>query len=113
MTLIEIFTDYVFNKQDLREYVKKRKSINERGEFNDSQLILAQENLESLKKENILIYNLMYDTLRQYVKSNEGETIEYPINFIREILTLNKNGCTAQKMYESYKTGLNHYHHNM
>lgn len=113
MSLIEIFTDFVYNKKDLTEYVQIRKNIKERGEFNDASLIQAQENLGQLKKENILIYDCMYDTLREYVKLGHGESIEYPINFIREILTLSENGCTAQKMYENYKSGLTHYHHDV
>ncbi|MFT5662565.1 MAG: hypothetical protein ACI9TV_003222 [Sulfurimonas sp.] len=111
MSLIEIFTDYIYDKKDLREYVKQRKNINERGEFNDASLIEAQENLERLKKEDILTYNAMYDTLREYVKLGHGEITEYPINFIREFLKLYKGDYTVKKMYENYKSGLKHYHH--
>ena len=34
--LIDVFTDFIRNKKDLREYVEKRKRINERGEFNNN-----------------------------------------------------------------------------
>ena len=111
MLLIELFTDYVFNQKDLREYVEKRKHINERGEFNDSLLLQAADNLEKLEKENRDIYDLMYVTLQEYVKLDRGHTMEYPINFIREILKLSKDGYSAQEMYEDYKNGLKHYHH--
>ena len=111
MTLIEIFTDYVFNRKDLRKYVEERKNVNERGEFNDATLILAQENLERLKKEELGIYTFMYVTLQEYVNLNNGQTIEYPINFIREISKLYRKGYTPKKMYENYKSGLKHYHH--
>lgn len=52
MSLIETFTDYVLNRKSLKEYVEVRKTINERGEFNDAKLIQAEENLQRLKKKN-------------------------------------------------------------
>ena len=113
MLLIELFTDYVFNKKDLVEYVELRKSINERGEFNDGLLIQAAKNLEHLKVENHQVYKEMYETLDKYVKANKGFTMEYPINFIRQILKLDKNGYSAKKMLEDYKNELKHYHHNV
>ena len=51
MSLIELFTDYVLNRKNLKEYVELRKTIHERGEFNDSKLIQAEENLQRLKSE--------------------------------------------------------------
>jgi hypothetical protein len=109
MTLIEIFTDYVFNKKDLRKYVEERKAIKERGEFNDGLLIQAQENLERLKTEDNEIYELMYETLQEYVNLDCGHTIEYPINFIKEILKLYKNDASAEKICKIYKMGLEHH----
>lgn len=113
MLLIELFKDYIFNKKDLVEYVELRKSINERGEFNDALLIQAAKNLEHLKTEDTQVYQEMYETLNEYVKSNEGLSIEIPINFIRQILKLDKNGYSAKKMLEDYKNELKHYHHNV
>jgi hypothetical protein len=110
MLLIELFSDYVRNKKSLKVYVEKRKSINERGEFNDKTLFDAQECLEKLQKEEPDIYILMYETLSEYYKQGEGHTIEYPINFIRQILQICRNNISAQKVYESYKKGLNHYY---
>ena len=106
MLLIEMFTDYVYNKKDLREYVQKRRDMNERGEFNDATLILAQENLERLKKEDPLIYNAMYDVLRQYVKLDYEQPLEYPIDFVRIVSKLYKQRFTPEKMYANYKGGL-------
>ncbi len=109
MTLIELFTDYVRNQKSLKEYVEKRKTINGRGEFNDATLIQAEEDLQRLKKENPKIYDLMYETLNEYYKKDEGYTLEYPIDFVREILKIYQNNIPAQKVYESYKEGLNHF----
>lgn len=108
MTLIELFTDYVRNKKSLKEYVEKRKNINTRGEFNDKTLVQAEEDLIRLKKEDPKIYELMYETLSQYYKDDPGCTIEYPINFIREISKIYQKGIPAQKVYESYLKGLKH-----
>ena len=110
MSLIEIFSDYVYNKKDLGEYVEQRRNINERGEFNDAQLIQAEKNLQRLKKEDPAIYTLMYSTLDEYVRMDRGHTIEYPINFIREVLNLYKDGSSADKVHENYKRGLTHQH---
>lgn len=108
MTLIELFTDYVRNKKDLKEYVELRKKINTRGEFNDKTLIQAAEDLQRLKQEEPEIYELMYETLNKYYEGNKGLTVEYPIDFIREILKIYQKGTPAHKVYESYKKGLNH-----
>ena len=107
MLLIELFSDFIFNRKDLREYVELRKDINERGEFNDQMLIRVQENLERLKQEDNDILELMYKTLDEYVKDNRGVAVEYPINFARAILTLYKKK-SAKKVYEDYNNGLNH-----
>jgi len=108
MTLIELFTEYVREKKSLKEYVEKRKSIDARGEFNDKTLLQAQEDLEKLQKDNPEVYALMYDTLEQYYEEDNGYTVEYPIDFIREILKIYQNHIPAQEVYESYKKGLNH-----
>lgn len=109
MSLIEIFGDYVFNKKDLREYVQKRAELNERGEFNDETLILAQENLERLEREDPEIYNAMYETLREYKRLRYNQPLEYPIDFIRIVSRLYKQRFTPEKMYANYRGGLNHH----
>ena len=108
MSLIEMFTDYVYNKKDLREYVQKRKNLHGRGEFNDATLILAQENLERLKEENPKMYDAMYDTLEEYVKLGNEQPLEYPIDFIRIVSRLYKQRFTVEKMYTAYRAGLQH-----
>ncbi len=109
MLLIELFSDHVFNRKSLADYVEIRKSINQRGEFNDQLLIRAEENLQRLKKEDNKVYEMMYETLKEYQKLDRGCSVEYPINFITEILKLYKNHKTPQKVYEDYKNGLTHY----
>lgn len=109
MTLIELFTDYVRNKKDLREYVQKRKSIDTRGVFNDATLIQAQEDLERLQSEEPKFYELMYQTLERYYQEDRGYTIEYPIDFIRNILKIYQNNIPASEVYEGYVAGLNHH----
>ncbi len=111
MLLIEIFKDHVLNRKSLKDYVELRKSINERGEFNDMTLIQAEDNLQRLKREDNAIYELMYKTLQEYIKQNRGHTIEYPINFIREILKLYKNHLSPEQIYKNYKSGLEHPSH--
>lgn len=108
MTLIELFTDYVRNKKDLKEYVELRKEINTRGEFNDKTLIQASVDLQRLQKENPEIYERMYQTLNQYYAQDEGYTIEYPVDFIREILKIYQKNIPAEKVYQCYIKGLNH-----
>lgn len=108
MTLIELFTDYVRNQKDLKEYVELRKDINTRGEFNDKTLMQAAEDLQRLKKEEPEIYTLMYDTLNKYYELDEGHTVEYPIDFVREILKIYQRGIPAKKVYECYTKGLEH-----
>jgi hypothetical protein len=105
--LIEIFTDFIRNKKDLREYVALRKGIHGRGEFNDATLIRAQENLERLKKENPEIYNKMYEVLEEVFKRDEGNYIDYPLDFTREILKM-FHSQSLESIYEEYKAVLSH-----
>lgn len=100
MLLIEIFTDHVLNRKSLKEYVEIRKTINERGEFNDAKLIQAQENLERLKNEEPEVYEGMYATLAKIYARNAGLTIEYPLDFIRQILRMYKTNLTPTQVYE-------------
>ena len=113
MSLIETFTDYVLNRKSLKEYVEVRKTINERGEFNDAKLIQAQENLERLKAEESEVYEGMYATLAKIYARNSGLTIEYPLDFVRQILRMYKTSLTPKQVYEEYKRVLEHYHHDV
>lgn len=108
MTLIELFTDYVRNEKDLKEYVEKRKHINTRGEFNNETLIQAAEDLERLRREEPEIYALMYKTLDKYYEADSGDVIEYPIDFVRQILKIYQKNIPAKKVYECYVKGLDH-----
>jgi len=108
MSLIEIFSDHVYNKKSLKDYVEIRKSIQERGEFNDETLCAAEDNLQKLKEEDPEIYELMYDTLQEYVRLDMGHPTEYPIDFIREILKMYKGSKSTREIYENYKAGLSH-----
>ena len=110
--LIEMFTDYIRNRKDLREYVEKRKTIHERGEFNDAALITVQENLERLKAENPDIYEKMYEVLEEVFERNVGQVVDYPLDFVREILKLYKNR-SPEKIYEEYKAVLEHKYQTM
>lgn len=113
MSLIEIFTDHVLNKKSLKDYVEIRKTIHERGEFNDASLIRAEENLQRLKREEPEIYAHMYETLRKIYKRNSGLFIEYPLDFVRQILKMYKNSLSVQQVYEEYTRTLDHYHHDV
>ncbi len=113
MSLIEIFTDYVLNRKNLKEYVDVRKTIHERGEFNDAKLIQAQENLDRLKAEDPEVYEGMYATLAKIYARNAGLTVEYPIEFTRQILRMYKSSLTPKQVYEEYKRVLEHYHHDI
>lgn len=108
MTLIDVFTDYIVNKKSLVDYVEVRKTMNERGEFNDQKLIRIQEHLERLKTEEPEIYKGMYAVLAEIMRRDEGYYVEYPINFARAILKMYENGVTAKKVYEEYKQTLHH-----
>jgi hypothetical protein len=108
MTLIELFTDYVRNKKSLKTYVEERKNFNTCGEFNDQTLIRADKYLQRLKREDPHICALMYETLEAYYEEDRGHFVEYPINFVRQILQIYDNDIPAQKVYEIYKEGLMH-----
>jgi hypothetical protein len=106
--LIEIFTDYIRNKKNLRDYVEIRKHVNERGEFNDTKLIRIQENLERLKEEEPEIYNGMYEVLEEVFKYDAGLSSEYPLDFAREILKMYNTHQSPKDIYEEYKMVLKH-----
>jgi len=108
MKLIDIFTDYVRNRKSLVDYIEVRKTLHERGEFNDQKLIHAQENLLRLKKEDPELLEAFYDVLDETFRRDQGHTIEYPLTFIREILKLYTTS-TPQKIFEEYKRSLDHY----
>lgn len=111
MSLIEIFTDYVLNRKSLKDYVEVRKTIHERGEFNDASLIRAEENLQRLKSEEPEIYEGMYETLNAIYKRNTGLMIEYPLDFVRQILKMYNGPLTPKQVYDEYRRMLEHYHH--
>lgn len=108
MLLIEIFTDYIVNKKSLKEYVELRKTINQRGEFNDATLLQADENLQRLKQENPEIYDTMYAILSEVMRRDQGHTVEYPLDFTREILKLYKGKMTPEEVCEEYRHILEH-----
>ncbi|OHD94259.1 MAG: hypothetical protein A2019_05880 [Sulfurimonas sp. GWF2_37_8] len=112
MSLINIFNDYIVNKKSLKHYIEVRKTLNERGEFNDALLAKAQDNLDRLKSENEAIYDGMYEVLYEIIKRDEGYHVEYPINFTREVLKLYEHGNTPQKVYEEYKRSIEHHGNN-
>ncbi len=109
MRLIDLFSHYIRNQKDLLEYIEKRKNINERGEFNDATLKKAAQKLERLKEEYPDIYNGMHETLEEYYKRDEGHYVEYPINFLRQILMMFENHVTVEQVYKSYTKGLDHH----
>ena len=108
MTLIEIFTDYVVHKKSLVDYVNIRKSLSQRGEFNDETLLLAQENLDRLAKEDKEILDEMYAILFKIIKLDRGHFVEYSLDFIREILKLYKNATQPKDVLKSYREILTH-----
>lgn len=108
MSLIEIFTDHILNKKSLKDYVQIRKSLNERGEFNDGELIQAEENLQRLKRNDPIIYKKMYELLAEIFTCDVGHKVEYPINFIREVLRMYEPHTPPKKVYEEYKQVLEH-----
>ena len=105
--LIDIFTDYIRNKKDLRNYIELRKGINERGEFNNDELLQIQENLERLQKENPEIYTKMYEVLEEIYEKDEGNYIDYPLNFAKTILDMDKMD-SQEDMYSKYQSELRH-----
>lgn len=109
MMLIEIFTDYVVNRKSLKEYVEVRRRINERGEFNDRTLIRVEDDLLRLKHEDPETYEAMYATLEEIMCRDEGHLVEYPINFIKQILRIYEGGVPAKKVLQSYREVLEHH----
>lgn len=105
--LIEIYSDFIRNKKDLRDYIELRKTIHGRGEFNDNKLLKIQENLEKLKAENPEIYEKMYAVLEEVYKRDEGNFVDYPLDFSREILKMFQNQ-SLESIYEEYKATLAH-----
>ena len=108
MTLIEIFTDYVVNKKSLLEYIEVRKTMNERGEFSDAKLKRAQENLDRLALEEKEILDEMYSIFFQIIKLDKGHFVEYPIDFIEEILKVYQNHVEPKDILRNYKQILTH-----
>lgn len=108
MGLIEIFTDHIRNRKSLEEYVEIRKSIHERGEFNDASLIQAEKNLQRLKSEDPEIYELMYDVLEEVYRQDLGCYVEYPIMFTKNVLRLYDGIHTPRQVYEEYRNILDH-----
>ena len=105
--LIEIFTDFIRNHKDLREYVEIRKTIHERGEFNDATLIHIQENLERLQREDPKIYEKMYAVLEAVFENDAGQRVDYPLDFARAIFQMFQNR-SLETIYEEYKAILQH-----
>jgi hypothetical protein len=105
--LIEIFIDYIRNRKDLRKYVVKRKTIQERGEFNDVTLLQIQENLERLRVENPDIYEKMYEVLETVFENDAGQRVDYALNFARQMSKMFKNK-TPEEIYKQYKAVLKH-----
>lgn len=110
MSLIEIFTDYIVKRKSLRDYVEVRKTINARGEFNDETLLLAQDTLDRLGREEPELLEKMYALLGEIIAQDEGHKVEYPLNFTRQILRCAKEGATLQKVYEDYRQTLSHHY---
>lgn len=108
MTLVELFTDYIVNRKDLRKYVEERKTLNERGEFNDTKLITAQENLEKLKKDDLKTYEQMYMILDKIIKDDRGHYVEYSIDFTKAILKMYNGHSTPKEVCEEYQKELTH-----
>ena len=109
MTLIEIFTEHVVNRKSLKDYVEVRKGLNERGEFNDTSLIQAENNLQRLKQGDKEIYEKMYATLAEVMKRDTGHSVEYAIDFVREILKIYQGGISAKKVCDEYERVLEHH----
>ncbi len=111
MTLIERFTEYVVNRKDLREYVELRRNMQERGEFSDETLVHAQESLERLKIEDNAEYEAMYATLKEVFTLDRGHKVEYPIDFIKEVLKMYHHGHSASEIALEYNEVLSHHFH--
>lgn len=111
MSLINIFTDHVLNRKSLKDYVEIRKGLNERGEFNDRKLLEAEETLQCLKKIDPQTYEEMYAILNEIIERDKGHVVEYPINFVREVLRIGHNGMSARMVCEEYRRSLEHTFH--
>lgn len=109
MTLIEIFTDHVVNRKSLKEYVEIRKGLDERGEFNNTSLLQAQENLQCLKEEDNETLERMYETLNEVIRRDLGHKVEYPIDFIKQILKIGEHGKSAKRVCQEYKRVIDHH----
>lgn len=108
MRLIDLFSDYIRNKKDLLEYIEKRRDYNEVGEFSDEQLRLAKQKLERLKEESSETYEKMHQLLEEYYRQDQGHFVEYPINFLKQILKMYENHVTVEQIVKSYEEGLSH-----
>lgn len=108
MSLIELFTDHIRNRKSLKDYVELRKTLNERGEFNDSKLLQAEANLQRLKKEKPEIYEKMYEILEEICRLDRGHRVEYPINFTQEVLKMYDGRMTPEQVCEGYERVLHH-----
>lgn len=113
MRLIDQFIDYIVNRKDLRNYIELRKTLHERGEFNDAKLLQIQENLERLRTEDPKTLEIMYETFAQIMKEDRGHYVEYPLNFAREILRMYSAGNTPQKVCSDYQKTLEHHYQSM
>ncbi len=111
LSLIDLFTDHVVNRKSLKDYVEIRKGLNQRGEFNDASLLEAEEILTCLKRVDNESYELMYATLNEIFRQDIGDVVEYPINFIREVLKIGRNGMTGRKVAREYQRSLEHHFH--
>ena len=109
MTLIEIFTDHVVNRRSLKDYVEIRKKLNERGEFNDTSLLQAEEILQRLRDEKSETLEQMYKTLDEVYRRDLGHKVEYPIDFIKQILRIGQHGKTAEQVYQEYRRMIEHH----
>ncbi len=110
-SLIDIFRDHVVNRKSLKDYVEIRKDIHERGEFNDASLLRAEELLQCVKTVDSESYESLYKTLDEIIRLDDGNAVEYPIDFVREILKIGKNGMTAREVAEEYRRTLDHHFH--
>lgn len=109
MGLIHLFNDHAVNRKSLKECVEVRKSIDERGEFNDRTLLKAEEYLQRLKRDDNATCKAMYAVLNKIIRPDEGHFVEYPIDFIKQILRIYRDGIPAAKVLERYREMLEHH----
>jgi flavoprotein len=50
----------------------------------------------------------MYEVLEEVYRKDEGNYIEYPLNFASEILKMYKTHQSVENIYQEYKDVLNH-----